>query len=59
MEHNITSLVLTSLGSTTDEDWLTDTEYKALCELFHQFNAAFSYLPDYIKSAYYARLYQR
>lgn len=38
---------------------LNDKEYEALLNLFHQFNAAFNYLPDYIKSAYFARLYQR
>ena len=58
MEHDLTSEVLTSLGS-PGEYHLDNKEYEALLNLFHHFNAAFNCLPDYIKSAYYARLYRR
>lgn len=58
MNHDLTSEVITSLGS-PGEYVLNNKEYEALLNLFHQFNAAFNYLPDYIKSAYFARLYQR
>ena len=41
------------------EDWLTNKEFEVLLELFHQFNAAFNYLPDYIRNAYQVRLMSR
>jgi len=39
------------------DDWLNDLQFTALKQLYHNFNEAFQYLPDYIKAAYYARLY--
>lgn len=42
--------------SNTD-DWLNDVQYAALQQLYHNFNEAFIQLPDYIRAAYYARLY--
>lgn len=50
---------LSALTQGTGADWLTDKEYAALMELFHEFNAAFNYLPDYIKDAYFTRLYRK
>lgn len=35
---------------------LTDKEYQALLTLFHEYHAAFTYLPDYIKQAFQKRL---
>lgn len=45
--------------NSNSNDWLNDKEYAVLCELFHEFNAAFNYLPEYIKAAYYAKLYSK
>lgn len=42
--------------SNTD-DWLNDCQFAALMQLYHNFNEAFQYLPEYIKAAYYTRLY--
>lgn len=41
------------------EDWLSDIEYKALLELYNNYNTAFKALPDYMQSAFYARLYNK
>ena len=38
---------------------LTEKQYKALCELFHEYNEAFKSLPEYILAAYYKRLYRK
>lgn len=50
---------LSALTQGTGADWLTNEEYAALMELFHEFNAAFNYLPDYIKDAYFTRLHRK
>lgn len=36
---------------------LTDKEYKALLQLYHDYNAAFNALPEYMKQAFYICLY--
>ena len=41
----------------TINNWLNDTQYKALLELYNNFNIAFQALPQYIREAFYARLY--
>lgn len=41
------------------DDWLDNVQYKALLELYNNFNAAFKALPEYIKQAFYARLYKK
>ena len=38
---------------------LTTKEYEAVLNLYHEFNAAYSYLPNYIKGAFLDRLYGR
>ncbi len=40
-----------------NKDWLSNTEYKVLLDLYNEFHNAFIYLPDYIKEAFYIRLY--
>lgn len=40
-------------------DWLNDKQYKAVLSLYNEFNEAFIQLPDYIKEAFYARLYSK
>ena len=37
--------------------WLTDKEYSALLNLYHEYNDAYLYLPDYIQLAFKARLF--
>ena len=37
--------------------WLNDKQYKAVLSLYNEFNEAFIQLPNYIKVAFYARLY--
>lgn len=38
---------------------MTDTQYRILSELWHEYNEAFLALPQSIQSAYYARLYAK
>ena len=38
-------------------DWLNDKQYEALQHLYHEFNEAFLQLPDYIRAAFFTRLY--
>ena len=45
--------------SNYNKDWLDNKQYAALAELFHNFDIAFKALPEYIKEAYYARLYSK
>lgn len=40
-------------------DWLNDKQYQALLSLYNEFKEAFNYLPDYIKDAFYTRLYSK
>ena len=44
---------------TLTNDWLTDTQYKAMLDLYNNFNEAFKALPTYIQEAFYARLYKK
>ena len=43
----------------SEQNWLNDLQFKALQELYHNFDVAFRALPDYIQAAYYARLYSK
>ena len=52
-----TVIVLMEVSMANTDDWLNDVQFTALKQLYHNFNEAFQYLPDYIKAAYYARLY--
>lgn len=45
--------------ATNENDWLNDKQYKALLELYHEFNEAFIALPPYMQQAFYARLYNK
>lgn len=38
-------------------NWLDDKQYEALQLLYHDFRAAFNELPQYMKTAYYTRMY--
>lgn len=52
-----TVIVLMEVSMSNTDDWLNNVQYAALQQLYHNFNAAFIQLPDYIQAAYYARLY--
>ena len=44
---------------TLTNDWLTDTQYKAMLDLYNNFNEAFKVLPVYMQEAFYVRLYKK
>lgn len=41
------------------DDYLTDKEYAAISHLYNEFNTAFIFLPEYMKAAYFKRLYAK
>lgn len=44
---------------TLSNDWLNDKQFKAMLDLYNNFNEAFKALPDYIQEAFYVRLYKK
>lgn len=47
------------MTTSNPNDWLNDKQYEALQQLYHEFNEAFLQLPEYIKEAFYIRLYSK